>query len=251
MKRTIIYAGMFFFIGLVLAGLSAADQCEEAKKMIDWGVSSSPGAMNEQMFQKAVAQCPEDADNYKRIARYYKSWFEKELQPEKQVEFKRKAVEYYEKAVSYSTGSMKTTMRSELSELKSKADFSKIAMRRLRPSEQGATGTGITIKVFFELDSYNLTNTAQEHLNILGEYLVENQSTSISLEGHTDRRGEHDYNNELSMKRAEKAKAYLVNKYGVENARILTIGHGFDRLADPMDPYSSENRRVEVIKLSE
>ena len=124
-------------------------------------------------------------------------------------------------------------------------------MRRLRPSTQGASGTGLSLKVFFKVDSYDLSERAQEHLDILGAYLLENQSTEISLEGHTDRRGERDYNQELSQKRAESAKAYLVDKYGVQPERIVTAGHGYDQLAESAKPFDPVNRRVEVIKIKE
>lgn len=48
---------------------------------------------------------------------------------------------------------------------------------------------------------------------------------SVSIEGHADRLGSHDYNLKLSEKRAEVAKAYLVGK-GIPANNIETNGFG-------------------------
>jgi OOP family OmpA-OmpF porin len=53
----------------------------------------------------------------------------------------------------------------------------------------------------------------------------------ITVEGHTDRLGSTDYNQKLSMERAEAVKAYLVAPGGVDGAKINTVGKGE---AEPM-----------------
>ncbi len=121
----------------------------------------------------------------------------------------------------------------------------------MRPAPAGSTGSGLAIKVNFEFDSYQLTEGAQDYLDQLGEDLAEHQSVQISVEGHTDRYGTEAYNSELSIKRAESVKTYLVEKFEIAPNRIVTLGHGFERLANVTDPYSPENRRVEVIKTFE
>ena len=251
MKTPIAYLTVLAVILMSLAGVSYADQCQKAEEMIDWGILKTPGAMNEEMFQTALMKCPENADLYCKIARYYKEWWEKELKPELQAEYRQKAIDNYRQAIDLSRGKNAKALKAELAALNSGEGFSILTMRRLRPSKQGATGTGVTIKVFFELNSYQLTNAAQEHLDILGEYLKENKKAHISLEGHTDLRGEKDFNKELSLKRSEAAKNYLVKNFGIDDERVLTCGHGYERLAVPTNPYDSQNRRVEVIKLSE
>ena len=79
----------------------------------------------------------------------------------------------------------------------------------------------------------------------------ERETTTISLEGHTDLAGTAEYNEVLSLKRAESVRAYIVENYHISPDRIRVSGYGFDRLADQKNPYSIANRRVEVIKLSE
>lgn len=245
-----VFSLTFFLLAFTVATLSAQD-CEDTQKMLNWAKGKPPAAMTEQMFRSALEKCPENTKYYQQIAEYYKHWFENELNVEKQIEYKQLAIAYYEKALAGSKGKARSGIKTEIAALQRQDSFSKLAMRRLRPSSQGSSGTGISLKVLFKLDDYNLTDRAQEHLEILGEYMVENRSTQISLEGHTDRHGDQSYNLDLSRKRAENAKAFLVKKYSIQPERILTTGHGYDRLADPTKPYDSVNRRVEVIKIME
>ena len=71
------------------------------------------------------------------------------------------------------------------------------------------------------------------------------------ITSHTDMTGTAEYNKDLSLKRAESAREYIVSTYNIQQDRISVSGFGFEHLADRQDPYSGANRRVEVIKLSE
>jgi outer membrane protein OmpA-like peptidoglycan-associated protein len=251
MKIKSSYFSLMLFLIAVTGAPLGAQECEDTQKMLNWAKGKPPAAMTEQIFRSALEKCPENTAYYRQIAEYYKHWYENELNVEKQIEYKQHAIAYYEKALAGSKGKARSEIKTEIAGLQRQDSFSKLAMRRLRPSSQGASGTGISLKVLFKLDDYNLTDRAQEHLDILGEYMLENRSTQISLEGHTDRHGEPGYNLDLSRKRAESAKAFLVKKYNIQSDRILTMGHGYERLADPTKPYDSVNRRVEVIKIIE
>ncbi len=69
----------------------------------------------------------------------------------------------------------------------------------------------------------------------------------IRVEGHTDARGDHDYNVALSQRRAEAVVRYLV-EHGVTESRLEAVGYGPDRprVQDATtDEQHSENRRVE------
>jgi OmpA-OmpF porin, OOP family len=48
----------------------------------------------------------------------------------------------------------------------------------------------------------------------------------VSVEGYTDRLGSSEYNQKLSMERAEAVKAYLVSKGGVDAAKVTAAGMG-------------------------
>jgi len=73
----------------------------------------------------------------------------------------------------------------------------------------------------------------------------------LSIEGHTDSDGADDYNMELSRKRAESVRAYLINEFSISSDRLEAKGWGESK---PIDSNGSSegkanNRRVELVKL--
>ena len=251
MKVLIIRMGLAAVIALCIVNISLAENCKDANTTIDWAVEKPPAAMTEEYIQMALKQCPDNPDLYHRIAIYYKHWYKTELNPEKQATYKIRAVEYYREGIKFSKGQTSKSMKSELTDLQKSAEFSKTAFRALRPVQAGSTGMGLAMKVNFEFDSANLTEGAQGHLDLLGEVLAEQDTIRISLEGHTDQTGTESYNKDLSFNRAEAVKNYLVENFTIAPNRVITAGYGYERLVDLNDPFGFENRRVEVIKLSE
>lgn len=67
--------------------------------------------------------------------------------------------------------------------------------------------------------------------------------------GHTDAAGGEAYNQELSERRADAIKRYLVNKYGIGSADLVTVGYGKSKLKDPNQPMAEVNRRVQVVNM--
>lgn len=68
--------------------------------------------------------------------------------------------------------------------------------------------------------------------------------------GHTDATGSPEYNQMLSQRRAEAVKEWLVRRYGMNPAKLETIGRGSQELLVSSDRTVEEqgpNRRVEVI----
>ncbi len=64
--------------------------------------------------------------------------------------------------------------------------------------------------------------------------------------GHTDAAGSDAYNQELSERRADAIKRYLVEKAGIPAANLVTVGYGRTKLKDSANPLSEVNRRVQV-----
>jgi len=105
----------------------------------------------------------------------------------------------------------------------------------------------------FEFNVAQLTSPGKLELDGLGNALVTLEGESggfplVKLIGHTDSIASETYNIELSAKRAESAKQYLVSEYGVPSEKILTVGAGE---AVPIGSNSSDtgralNRRVEL-----
>jgi len=236
---------------LCSAGASFTENCEDGKKMLDKVLANSPDEMTEEYFGMAVQQCPEDSDLYLCIAEYYKHWYTTDPNHEKQAKYKTRAEHYYRMALASDSGSKSKAVESDLAELESSRKFNIATFRALRPAAQGSTGSGLDVNVKFKYNSYELTGVMQENLDQLGEALFEDGSVTISLEGHTDMSGDEHYNKELSLKRAESVKQYIVSKFNIAPDRILTAGYGYERLAEKSNPYSAVNRRVEVIKVAE
>ncbi|KAA0019331.1 OmpA family protein [Salinicola corii] len=101
--------------------------------------------------------------------------------------------------------------------------------------------------VNFEFDSAKLTSSAEEILDGISEKLMANDKLRIRLEGHTDSVGPAAYNKELSQRRADSVKSYLVNK-GFSADNITTIGYGEEQPIASNDTAEgrAQNRRVEL-----
>jgi outer membrane protein OmpA-like peptidoglycan-associated protein len=67
----------------------------------------------------------------------------------------------------------------------------------------------VSLAIEFVFDSTDLTPKGQQYADKLFDYLKERQPPRIVLEGHTDPVGASDYNDRLSLRRAERLKAYL------------------------------------------
>jgi outer membrane protein OmpA-like peptidoglycan-associated protein len=68
--------------------------------------------------------------------------------------------------------------------------------------------------------------------------------------GHTDAKGSAQYNKQLSQRRAEAVKSYLVSK-GIDAHRLDAVGYGSEHLLAPDRPEDPSNRRVEIKDLGE
>jgi outer membrane protein OmpA-like peptidoglycan-associated protein len=87
-------------------------------------------------------------------------------------------------------------------------------------------GVPITLEnVFFDLDSYNLRSVSYVELDKLVQYLKDNPTMKIELQGHTDTQGDDKHNLELSHNRAKAVYEYLISK-GIAKERMTYKGYG-------------------------
>jgi outer membrane protein OmpA-like peptidoglycan-associated protein len=111
----------------------------------------------------------------------------------------------------------------------------------------------IDLTINFDFNSAAITSKAESQLNNLGEALrnprMENEV--IVLGGHTDAKGSDEYNQKLSERRAEAVKKYLVEKLHVSAENLSTVGYGKKHLLNTANPFAAENRRVQIINMSE
>lgn len=101
--------------------------------------------------------------------------------------------------------------------------------------------------VHFDFDSAKLRPTADQILSEVVEFTAAYKDAQLDISGHTCSIGTDKYNQNLSERRAESVKAYLVKK-GVAASRIITKGYGEEKpLADNKTAEGrAKNRRVEI-----
>ncbi len=75
------------------------------------------------------------------------------------------------------------------------------------------------------------------------------KGSTFVVAGHTDAAGGEGYNQDLSERRADSIKRYLVDKYGIAGTDLVTVGYGKSKLKDPANPMAEVNRRVQVVNM--
>jgi outer membrane protein OmpA-like peptidoglycan-associated protein len=117
--------------------------------------------------------------------------------------------------------------------------------------KQETRGMVITLSgsVLFISNKSDLLPGAQVKLNNVADALTKQDSESkIVVEGHTDSQGGASYNQDLSEKRAQTVRDYLVTR-GIAADRVTSQGFGLTRpIADNASAEGrANNRRVEIV----
>jgi len=84
----------------------------------------------------------------------------------------------------------------------------------------------VNISVEFETNSTEVGEGAEGLTQPILEYLVKYPGARLAVTGHTDNVGTDVYNMALSRKRAESVKSYLIEKYHIDEQRIIVKGAG-------------------------
>ena len=117
-----------------------------------------------------------------------------------------------------------------------------------------AEGTVIELhNVYYDFDEAYIRRDAREELDHVVELLRNHPGMEIELGSHTDARGGQTYNRNLSRRRAEAARAYIVSR-GIDNRRVTAAGYGEsqprnrcrDGVRDCDESEHQANRRTEV-----
>jgi outer membrane protein OmpA-like peptidoglycan-associated protein len=126
------------------------------------------------------------------------------------------------------------------------SDLQKIASVKQEPR-----GIVITLSggVLFASNKSELLPAARLKLNTVAETLTQQDPESkMVVEGHTDSQGSMDSNQELSQRRAQAVRDYLVSR-GIASDRVTAAGFGSTRsVADNATPDGrANNRRIEIV----
>ena len=102
--------------------------------------------------------------------------------------------------------------------------------------------------VLFEVNSSSLNRGSRDTLDYAAEVFHEFRKTAIVTQGHTDASGSETYNLELSERRAEAVKNYLIGR-GVDPTRMVAVGYGESQPVAGNDTATGRdlNRRVDLL----
>jgi len=136
--------------------------------------------------------------------------------------------------------------------LKTKATRSISVEERNEVAEIAKEKPGIDLTVNFDFNSAEVGPLAIDALTRLGAALRDQRlkGALVLLAGHTDAKGSDAYNKDLSDRRAEAVKQFLVTKFSLPPEHLIALGYGKERLKNTADPYAAENRRVQVVNMS-
>jgi outer membrane protein OmpA-like peptidoglycan-associated protein len=125
-----------------------------------------------------------------------------------------------------------------------------ITLRAVTETKGTAEPANIDLNIPFQLNSSELQPAASAQLEQL-EAALKSESLAgdrFMVAGHTDAQGSAEYNRQLSLRRAETVKRFLVAR-GISPGRLESTGFGKDRLLHPDEPNAAANRRVEIRNL--
>lgn len=114
----------------------------------------------------------------------------------------------------------------------------------------GTLGSGekffVLDQVFFATGQSEILPSSFEQLDKLVNYLKENLSIEIQIEGHTDTIGDATLNKKLSLDRAFRVREYLISK-GIAGKRLKFVGKGDTEplVSNDTEENRQKNRRVE------
>lgn len=129
----------------------------------------------------------------------------------------------------------------------SKPDTHRVAVAKAAVPEKS-----ISLEILFDYNSAVLTADAKLQLVPVGGAMASEDLKGLHyrIEGHTDVVGGNEFNIDLSRRRAEAVKQFLIEQYGISASAVDVVGKGKSDLADEAHPTSEANRRVRIVRLS-
>lgn len=103
----------------------------------------------------------------------------------------------------------------------------------------------VNIQIAFDFDSAALRADQKPKLATLCQVMKSVDVAVFQIIGHTDSAGTADYNQRLSLLRAQEVKRHLVSECGIEASRLEAVGMGERAPFDNANPRADVNRRVE------
>jgi len=107
----------------------------------------------------------------------------------------------------------------------------------------------ITQQIHFETNKDKIRPESYPVLDAVADVLGKNPKITLEVQGHTDNKGAAVYNKDLSNRRAQSVRKYLV-AHGVTDARLTAMGYGMERPLVDNGSASNRalNRRVQFVR---
>jgi OOP family OmpA-OmpF porin len=104
----------------------------------------------------------------------------------------------------------------------------------------------VQLRVNFENNSSEITADSYGEIESVAQFMREYPLTKVVLEGHTDDRGAEAYNQKLSETRAASVAKVLVERFGINQSRVSSVGYGESRplVSNDTAENRAANRRV-------
>jgi outer membrane protein OmpA-like peptidoglycan-associated protein len=109
----------------------------------------------------------------------------------------------------------------------------------------------IDLTITFDYNSADISAKSLPEVQKLGRALTNDdlKGSTFLLAGHTDAAGSDNYNQDLSERRADSIKRYLMDNFHIASTDLVTVGYGKSKLKDPGQPLAEVNRRVQVVNM--
>jgi OmpA-OmpF porin, OOP family len=104
--------------------------------------------------------------------------------------------------------------------------------------------------IHFDFDKSDIKPESRPAMDEISKLLEADPTLNILIVGHTDGTGTHEYNIELSSRRAQAVMDELVSAYGISDKRLAAAGAGMMAPVATNDTEEgrAKNRRVELVK---
>ncbi len=124
-------------------------------------------------------------------------------------------------------------------------------MNRAPLAEQLGKLAQLTIAIQFDFNSARIRPSSFAAVGLMADALYHPylQGYRFLIVGHTDAKGNREYNLKLSQQRADAIREALINPFGISPSRIEAVGLGEEHLLKPAAPEAAENRRVQLINI--
>jgi OOP family OmpA-OmpF porin len=107
----------------------------------------------------------------------------------------------------------------------------------------------ITLNLQFDTNKAIVKDKYRDDIKRVADFMKEFPDTTAAIEGHTDNIASEAYNQNLSEKRANSVRQYIIDKFGIDGSRLTAAGYGESKpiASNDTEEGRQKNRRVEAV----